>query len=157
MRLAMLGAKGNNQPGSGWCLTSPPRSGERLRTMTPTNFVFVYGTLMQDQPNAHLLADAWFGGFARTKPDYTMLHLGGFPAIIPAPEGHGVGVYGEVYEVDRDTLARLDQLEGVPHFYRRETITLECDVEAFVYVLNTDDRYIEGRPVIESGDWLDAA
>jgi hypothetical protein len=46
------------------------------------------------------------------------------PFLFRAP-GHGHRVVGEVYEVDKAVLGKLDELEGHPHFYRREEIEVE--------------------------------
>ena len=46
-------------------------------------------------------------------------------------------IRGEVYEVDASTLARLDELEGHPHEYRREVIQVVLDddslLKAWIY------------------------
>ncbi len=110
--------------------------------------VFVYGTLLEGEGNHDLLARAEFLGPARTPPRFALHDLGGFPGLVAGGE-HAVD--GEVYIVGPDTLARLDQLEGHPRFYRRAPIALEdgCTVET--YLLPRDR--VEGRPVIASGSW----
>lgn len=117
--------------------------------------VFVYGTLRRGQHNARVLSDSVYCGMSRTESIYTMLHLGGFPAIIPALAScAGVSIVGEVYAVDDATLADLDRLEGAPDFYRREMITLPDNRDRVcIYVLN-QDRGPACYPVISSGDWL---
>jgi len=71
--------------------------------------VFVYGTLLSGEPNHRLLADAELVGAARTEPDFDLVSLGAFPAMIA---GGATAIAGEVYEVDRPTLDALDRLEG---------------------------------------------
>ena len=58
---------------------------------------------------------------------------------------------GEVYEVDQATLAALDRLEGHPRFYRRTRIALEDGAAVETYLLAPEQ--VEGRPVIDSGNW----
>ena len=60
-------------------------------------------------------------------------------------------VAGEVYEVDEATLAALDRLEGHPRFYRRTRIALEDGAAVETYLLAPEQ--VEGRPVIDSGNW----
>lgn len=118
--------------------------------------VFVYGTLRKGEHNAHVLGDSPYCGKASTAADYQMLHLGGFPAIIPAVDG-GVSIVGEVYECDAQTMIDLDRLEGAPDFYHRDVITLpDNGDQVCVYVLNPDQ--VRGYEYdIPSGDWLAAA
>lgn len=116
--------------------------------------IFVYGTLLHGEPNHGLLARARLVGPTWTAPLYRFVSLGGFPALL---HGGKTSIAGEVYEVDEETLARLDRLEGHPRFYRRETIDLHDDdgsgdvagrVEA--YVLQEEPRNAD---VIQHGKW----
>ena len=110
--------------------------------------VFVYGTLLSGEPNHRLLADAELVGAARTEPEFELVSLGAFPAMVP---GGGTAVAGEVYEVDPDTLDALDRLEGHPRFYRRHAVRLDDGGEVLAYLLTPDQ--VRGRPRITSGDW----
>jgi gamma-glutamylaminecyclotransferase len=110
--------------------------------------VFVYGTLLAGEPNHRLLADAKLVGAAITKPVFALADLGPFPAMV---EGGDSAVRGEVYEVERPTLARLDVLEGHPRFYRRRRLVLADGTTAETYVLSPEQA--AGRPTISSGDW----
>ncbi len=110
--------------------------------------VFVYGTLLKGEPNHRLLADAALVGAALTEPVFYLVDLGPFPALVRGGAG---AVVGEVYEVDRPTLARLDLLEGHPRFYRRQRIALDDGSQVETYVLSPEQ--VAGRPVIGSGNW----
>ncbi len=112
-----------------------------------TFHVFVYGTLMTDQPNHRLLTRARRIGDARTEPCFDLLDLGSFPGMT---RGGSTSVRGEVYDVDRETLAALDRLEGHPRFYRRENIRLHGGENVTTYIF---PRRPEDCPVIPSGDW----
>lgn len=113
--------------------------------------VFVYGTLKRGYGNYMRLLEghAEFVGEARTRPEFTMLHLGGFPGIIPNGE---TAISGEVFRVDPRVLARLDGLEGHPNFYRRTPIILESGEAVETYVLAHPDRYSREK-VVEDGVW----
>lgn len=110
--------------------------------------VFVYGTLLSGEPNHRLLAAAPFVGPALSAPVFSLVDLGPFPALV---EGGAGAVVGEVYEVDRPTLARLDLLEGHPRFYKRHRIALDDGSHVETYVLSPEQ--VAGRPVIGSGSW----
>jgi len=112
--------------------------------------VFVYGTLLRGEPNHRLLARAGLVGEARTRPEFDLVDLGHFPAII---EGGSTAVAGEVYEVDRLALAALDRLEGHPSFYRRERIRLDGGQVVEAYLLPAEQAWSE--KLIDTGDWRD--
>lgn len=79
--------------------------------------VFVYGTLKRSEHNHHLLQTAEYVGKAFTIDTFKM-NCVGFPIIHRDDQGHSV--FGEVYDVDMDTLAKLDRLENVGVMYNRE-------------------------------------
>lgn len=110
--------------------------------------VFVYGSLLRGMHNHRLLDGARFVGAARTPPRFTLRDLGSFPAIVA---GGRTQIVGEIYEVDAETLERLDRLEGHPHHYRREPIELERGevAEIYVYVAPLGAR----AHAVPSGDW----
>lgn len=129
-----------------------------------TTLVFVYGTLMQEQPNHRVLVQirARHIGAALTASARTLVDLGPYPALLRR-EG-GCPVAGELYEVDEDALAVLDAFEGCPDLYARERIRLVCEgegeeTEAWTYVLArevpahavvvTSGRYAGGGVVLE--------
>lgn len=113
--------------------------------------LFVYGTLMEGEANAH--------------------HLGGVPRRMGAVRGvlHDCGpapalalgeseVRGEVVELPLERLAGMDALEGVAPagapggLYRRTVLavrTTEGVLRAYVYVMEDAARF----PPIASGDW----
>jgi gamma-glutamylcyclotransferase (GGCT)/AIG2-like uncharacterized protein YtfP len=84
-----------------------------------THRVFVYGTLKSGFWNHYLLKGREFIGAAATSPTYKMID-NGFPVIMPDPEGKPLA--GEIYNVDDETLARLDQLEREGSSYDRKLI-----------------------------------
>ncbi|KRR02867.1 gamma-glutamylcyclotransferase family protein [Bradyrhizobium valentinum] len=114
--------------------------------------VFVYGTLKSGFFNHRLLGGCEFFGGAVTVPTYKMIETGhkmietGFPVILPDPEGKPLA--GEIYTVDDETLARLDQLEREGNSYDRELIDVtlalaageRLPTKAFIYV-GREDRF----------------
>lgn len=112
--------------------------------------VFVYGTLISGERNAH-----WAGN-ARRQKAWTLGTIHdtgyGFPAFV---KGGRTRIVGEVLTVGDDGFRSMDRLEGYPSLYRREQIRVHLSgggqVLAWVYIMN---RLPEGAPVIESGDWV---
>src|SRR5262249_46638083 len=84
--------------------------------------VLVYGSLLRGEGNHHVLARARFVRAATTSAAFELYDLGYFPGLVA---GGVTAVKGEVYDVDPETLERLDRLEGHPSFYRRRPIALE--------------------------------
>lgn len=113
--------------------------------------IFVYGTLLRGFGNwSWCLKDRATFIKEAELPNFKMLHLGGFPGIIP---GDSV-VKGEVFTFDSDEVLRdLDRLEGHPNFYVRTPVTLADGTECETYVLNSGWRKDNNRGVVESGSW----
>lgn len=81
--------------------------------------VFVYGTLMRGQANHTLMGNAIYEGKYKTDNRWGLINIGAFPALVP----HVLAVEGEVFTVDKETLALLDRLEGVAGgMYKRRYI-----------------------------------
>ena len=110
-------------------------------------YVFVYGTLRKGFRNHYLLSSSKFIGYGMTKDKYS-LYADGIPYVVKIPNTQ---IKGEVYEVDKNTLDVLDDLEGHPDFYRRELVDVIVNrktIQAWIYFYP----YPEGK-LIESGDF----
>ena len=112
--------------------------------------VFVYGTLIAGEANAH-----WAGNARRQKAwtTGTIYDTGcRFPAFVKRGRTR---IVGEVLTVGDDGFRSMDRLEGYPSLYRREQIQVHLvsggSVLAWVYIMNNLPK---GAPVIESGDWV---
>lgn len=106
--------------------------------------VFVYGTLMQGQRANHMLSGARYAGKFQLQ-DYAMYHLGRYPGIVPCP---GERVLGELYYVNREMLAKMDEYEEEGSLYLRRTVQLQgetgtCGAEAYIY-----NREVTGCPLL---------
>jgi gamma-glutamylcyclotransferase (GGCT)/AIG2-like uncharacterized protein YtfP len=82
------------------------------------DLVFVYGSLKRGFYNHGLLERAEFFGAALTEACYRLIDLGPHPAMIETNVDPLV-VFGELYRIDAQTLARLDKLEEEGVAYRR--------------------------------------
>ena len=111
--------------------------------------IFVYGTLLKDEPNHYLLSEAEFIYRSQTKPDYILLDINGhFPAIVLSGN---TSVKGEVYKINKRTLSQIDRLEGNPNFYKRVEINLQNKLMVKTYLLDLNNFGSYSR--IDSGDW----
>ncbi len=110
--------------------------------------MFVYGSLMTGAPNHRVMRGARCLGASATVAEFELFDLGAFPGMV---KGGATSVVGEVFEVDDDTLARLDELEGHPTFYERARVRLADGTEAEAYLLPR--ARAAGRPIVPSGDW----
>lgn len=111
--------------------------------------VFVYGSLLEGLGNHSILEGSKALGPARTVEDFKMVSLGSFPGVL---EGGEYPIIGEVYEVNRLTMGRLDALEGYPTFYDRRKVQLDTGEEAWMYILANQERYQDNLEVY-GGDW----
>jgi gamma-glutamylcyclotransferase (GGCT)/AIG2-like uncharacterized protein YtfP len=117
---------------------------------TDTFRLFVYGTLRRDGRRHRHLAGQAFLGVTRTRPLYALLDLGAYPGLIRC-EDEGQAVEGELYEVSRELLARLDDIEGAPDLFRLGPVEVEGvagPVHAYFY-----QRAAAGRPRCATGRW----
>ena len=77
---------------------------------------------------------------------YSSAEKGGVADIVPEP---GVEVWGALYEIDASSFAMLDDYEGAPRAYRRETMRVTDDAgvehEAAVYVANKTGDFAPSR------------
>lgn len=98
-----------------------------------SKLVFVYGTLKFGFKNYSVMQQA-SGSFQReaiTDPEYSMINMGGFPAVII---GGDTSIHGEIFRVK--SLKLLDRLEGYPRFYDRIEIQTPMG-PAWMYVLSS--------------------
>ncbi|HSN98964.1 MAG TPA: gamma-glutamylcyclotransferase family protein [Candidatus Nanopelagicales bacterium] len=110
--------------------------------------LFVYDSLLSGEPEHDLLARARPLGSARTGTGWHLVDLGQMGGLLPGGLGD---VVGELYAVDRPTLASTDLRRGHPLAHHRETIKLADGREAEAYLLHDDQA--RGRRRIRGGDW----
>ena len=107
--------------------------------------IFVYGTLKRGLSNHSYLAGQRFVSEARTRPEYRLFDLGGFPGMVHAATD-GLSIEGEIWEIDETCLHGLDRLEDVMGGeYERAIIALappfdDEKIEGYIYL-----RSVAGR------------
>ncbi len=107
-----------------------------LKVESMPQVVFVYGSLKRGWGLHQLLRTAEFLGTATTKPLYRLFDLGQYPALVEWPVG--LGIEGELYRVDAECLAALDDAEGVSEgYYVRRAVQLQApapDAQAWFWL-----------------------
>ena len=116
--------------------------------------VAAYGSLRASMHNhPHYLATSECKGTFKTEPEYTLHSLGSFPGL-KLNGNHSIVM--EVYEVDENTLKKLNHLEG---YYPGEKATFYDRIEintpwgkAFTYIYVNE---LSKDSIVESGDWVE--
>jgi len=101
----------------------------------PKTILFLYGTLKYGQSNHDRIADQELIRPAETLRLYRLYGLGWHPGLVLDKEA-GLAIKGELWAVDDETLAKLDEYEGVPHWFSRSEIAiadLVGDVQAYFF------------------------
>lgn len=120
--------------------------------------VFVYGSLKRGFPLNSILATSTFRGVVPLT-GFTLHSAGAFPYMVPCVHGH---VLGELYDVDKQTLARLDRAEQEGTLYVRRVVGEYKGKEVYSYlaheVQNTGFADWTGQPdkedITEELRWL---
>ena len=119
--------------------------------------VFVYRSLRMGFHNHSYLKDASFIGPVRL-PGFELHRLcSSYPTAVRTNIANDV-IKAECYQVNMETLAALDRLEGHPNssIFSRELATSACGKEGWVYCCSDPDesRFIQNKNRrIESGEW----
>lgn len=116
--------------------------------MTGDIRLFVYGSLLRGERDHELLAGATFVGPVRTAPEYTLVDLGPYPALV---ENGRVSVVGEVYLVDKKQRFTLDVKKECPVLFQRIEVRLDDGSRAEAYAMR--DEQVRGKRRLGDGDW----
>ena len=122
-----------------------------------SELIFVYGALRKGASNDWRMKDAQWLGPAEVSG--TLVKIDWYPGLVLGGE---TTVKGEVYEVGPELMKELDDFEGIGledecngeyHRVKAEVIFEEEPLNVWIYEWL---KGVEGYPVVESGDWLDA-
>ena len=103
----------------------------------------MHGEIHQDY-----LRDSFRVGPARTVPGYRLVELGQFPALIESGE---LQIEGEVYEVSRHCLHKIDELKENGRLFVRKSIELQGGRHAEAYLMDEDK--LRGRRRLRCTSW----
>lgn len=129
------------------------RALDRLRK--PKIPLFIYGSLRKGASNHSRFlgtAESRFMGEAKTATKFDLFDLGHFPGMVRGSQA----VVGEIWNVSRMLLSKLDAFEGHPTLYRRSSIQLDSGRIVNSYIYTTPREKMQSRfNKIHSGDWMD--
>lgn len=114
--------------------------------------VFVYGTLRKSHANNVILKDSKYIGASSITVPGKMIDFGGFPGVVGIKGAPDKTVFGEVYEIDEETLNALDWLESHPRFYERQKVKTDDGIRVWAYILPDAARY-DQFPIVTSNIW----
>jgi gamma-glutamylcyclotransferase len=118
----------------------------------PRALYFAYGSNLDLRrfrrrcPGATVAGRARLAEHALAFTRYSRAEKGGVADIVPQP---GATVWGALYEIDEGCFRALDEYEGAPREYRRETVVVIDDAgverEAVAYVGNKTGEFAPSR------------
>ena len=119
------------------------------------HLVFVYGSLRRGNAAAMAVRfpDATFVGTGKVRG--CLYDLGAYPAL--RLNESDTLVTGEIYEINGDTLSKLDQFELTSDYVRREVKVEDGTAisRCWIYIPARDAKFSSDLPLIESGDWIE--
>lgn len=113
-------------------------------------YIFVYGSLRRGHYNHTRIGldNAVFVKETRTQPNYTLVDLGAYPALLAVGN---TSVVGEIYHVDDELFERIDRMEKGAGYYA-SVIALD-DFGGTTGWLMAPRLGREIGVVVKSGDW----
>lgn len=119
------------------------------------HLVFVYGTLRRDGVNdmSVRFPDSKFIGDAKVSG--SLYDFGAYPGLI-VDESNSL-VVGEVYEVDEETLKRLDEFETSSNYLRKQVEISFGNDKRMCWTYEPNPAFYSLRTLITSGDWIEYA
>ena len=125
------------------------------RKRMSSHLVFVYGSLRRGNAGAMSVRfpDATYVAEGRVRG--SLYDLGAYPGLVL--DCAASVVTGEVYEVDADTLNKLDKFE-LTSDYSRKQVEVEHGsgrTDCWIYVPDRDAEFFSQYELIESGDWIE--
>lgn len=150
---------GNDPEYVAWC---DQRNQEVMEEMLSINknkyIVFVYGSLKRGFGNHTFLESSKFLGITETVYHNFRMHplFGSFPAVTSTTDD-AYAIMGELYEVDFQTLKRLDMLEGDGKLYTRRLVSVWGNariVDAWMYLMPEDDNFVKNNIVYRKDQYV---
>lgn len=113
--------------------------------------VFAYGTLMKSESNHHYMDNQMFVEPSEIR-GFNLYNLGHFPGIRPSRFVERI-VKGEVFLVDDNAMAVINELEGEGSLYLMKLVEAFSDDSCRVVAAYVYNHKARRETRIESGDW----
>ena len=119
------------------------------------HLIFIYGSLRRGSAGAMSIRfpDAKFIGDAKVSG--SLYDLGAYPGLL-INDSESL-VTGEVYEIDDETLNKLDGFEASSHYLRKQAEVLLEGERTMCWTYEPDPDFYSLRELITSGDWIEYA
>lgn len=117
------------------------------------HFVFVYGSLRRGAAGAMSVRFPVANFIAEAQVNGSLYNLGDYPGLL-LNEADSL-VMGEVYEVDDETLSRLDEFEATSHYLRKQVEITHGSNRRVCWTYEPDPEFYSFQTLIESGDWIE--
>ena len=108
----------------------------------------MYGLLLAGEREHELIEGAEFLGAIVTAPQYTLVDLGVYPALLDRGQA---AVVGELYLVDRKQRFAVDVKKEVPILFQRISVHLADGTTAETYAMKEEQ--VRGKRRLANGDW----
>lgn len=119
------------------------------------HLVFVYGTLRRGGAGAMSIRFPASKFITAAKVNGSLYDLGAYPGL--QLDETNSSVLGEVYEVDDETLNKLDDFEASSN-YRRKRVEISLGSHSnLCWIYEPNPEFYSLRRLITSGDWLEYA
>ena len=112
-----------------------------------TYLLAVYGSLKRGYFNSGRLASSKYLGDVLLSPKYTMIDLGGYPAVIT---GGATSIHCEVYQVSKETFIDIGRME-MSAGYKLMAIDTKFG-KACLYIFAYPEE-VKSRSKIVNGNW----
>lgn len=119
------------------------------------HLVFIYGTLRRGSAGAMSVRFPNSKFVGETKVSGSLYDLGPYPGLV-LNESNSL-VLGEVYEVDDETLSRLDDFEASSNYLRKQVEISLGNVKKLCWTYEPDPAFYSPTALITSGDWIEYA
>ncbi len=121
------------------------------------HLIFVYGSLRRGGPGAMSIRFSSAQFIADAKVNGSLYDLGEYPGLLLDESKSQVN--GEVYEVNDELLAELDDFEASSHYCRKQVNVFLGDHSrvCWIYVPEGGSEFYSDRTLITSGDWTEYA
>jgi gamma-glutamylcyclotransferase (GGCT)/AIG2-like uncharacterized protein YtfP len=119
------------------------------------HLVFVYGSLRRGSAGAMSIRFPDSKFIAEAEVRGSLYDLGAYPGLLLNESGSQV--IGEVYEVDDETLRKLDDFEASSNYLRKQVEISLGEHRRMCWTYEPDPEFYSLHTLITQGDWIEYA